>query len=264
MDRAAASITAPCSRCGDNTTPSTAPRCHIDNVFAGTPRNCVGCHLDEYEQTSAPNHASAGFPTTCVDCHRNSDPSWGNGQGGGFNHNAVFPLQGQHNTLDCASCHINEVYQGTPTDCVGCHLDDYDQTQAPNHANAGFPTTCDSCHQASDPNWLQGGGFNHNAVFPLQGQHNTLDCASCHINEVYQGTPTDCVGCHLDDYDQTQDPNHANAGFPTTCDSCHQASDPNWLQGNVQPQRSVPAPGPAQHLGLRQLPHQRGVSGHSD
>ena len=192
----------------------------------------MGCHLDEYERTQDPNHASAGFPTTCESCHRETDTSW---RGASFDHDNVFRLQGQHATLDCASCHINDVYQGTPTDCVGCHLDEYERTQDPNHANAGFPTTCESCHRASDADW-RGASFDHDEVFRLQGQHATLDCASCHINDVYQGTPRDCVGCHLDDYQQTEDPDHAAANFPTTCDSCHRASDANWFQGRFDHQ----------------------------
>ncbi len=197
--------------------------CHKGNVFRGTARDCVGCHLDKYNATRAPNHVAAGFPAACESCHRASDTSWG---GAGFNHNAVFQLLGNHATANCATCHKNNVYKGTARDCVGCHLDKYNATRAPNHVAAGFPTACESCHRASDTSW-GGAGFNHNAVFQLLGNHATANCATCHKNNVYKGTARDCVGCHLDK-SATRAPNHVAAGFPTACESCHRASDTSW------------------------------------
>src|SRR5512143_1899483 len=32
--------------------------------------------------------------------------------------------------------------------------------------------------------------------FPLTGKHRTLGCRECHINLVFEGTPTDCEACH--------------------------------------------------------------------
>ncbi|RPJ03222.1 MAG: hypothetical protein EHM31_01520, partial [Candidatus Aminicenantes bacterium] len=32
--------------------------------------------------------------------------------------------------------------------------------------------------------------------FPLTGKHRTLSCRECHINLVFEGTPTDCEVCH--------------------------------------------------------------------
>jgi len=202
----------------------TCASCHRGNVYRGTPRECVGCHRAAYERTTSPNHAAAGFPTTCESCHRETDGSW---RGAGFDHNSFFQLQGRHAAAMCASCHQNNVYRGTARDCVGCHRSAYDRTTAPNHAAAGFPTTCEACHRASDPSWT-GAGFDHNAIFQLQGRHATTACASCHRNNVYRGTPRDCVGCHREAYDRTTAPAHAAAGFPTTCESCHRASDSSW------------------------------------
>jgi hypothetical protein len=196
-------------------------------LYRGTARDCVGCHRAAYDRTTAPNHASAGFPTTCENCHRASDSSF---RGAGFNHASVFPLVGQHAQQTCATCHVNNRYQGTPRDCVGCHRAAYDRTTAPNHASAGFPTTCENCHQASASSF-RGAGFNHTAVFPLVGRHTQAACATCHVNNRYQGTPRDCVGCLRAAYDRTTSPNHASAGFPTTCESCHRATDTSFSQG---------------------------------
>ncbi len=201
--------------------------CHVGGVYRGTPRTCVGCHLPKYQSTTNPNHAAAGFPTTCETCHRATDTSWGQGT---FNHAASFALVGVHATQACASCHRNGVYQGTPRTCVGCHLPKYQSTTNPNHAAAGFPTTCETCHRATDTSWGQG-TFNHATAFALVGRHATAPCASCHVGGVYRGTPRVCSGCHMAKYQATTNPNHAAAGFPTTCETCHRATDTSWGQG---------------------------------
>jgi len=202
--------------------------CHRNNVYLGTPRDCVGCHLDDYTRTAAPSHAAAGFSTACETCHRATDPQWtGIAR---FDHDAVFPLEGMHATQDCASCHVNNVFAGTPRDCVGCHQDDYTRTANPNHLAAGFSTSCDSCHRPTQP-WSGGGAaFDHNAVFRLDGAHASQACASCHVSGIFAGTPRDCVGCHQDDYARTANPSHQAAGFSTSCESCHQPTRP-WSSG---------------------------------
>ena len=208
-------------------TQQTCVACHRNNVFQGTPRDCVGCHRTAYERTTSPNHVAAGFPTTCETCHRPTDVGWRSGAGAGFNHSQFFPLVGLHQNQSCVLCHKNNVYKGTARDCVGCHRTEYDRTTAPNHAGAGFPTTCENCHRPTDTSW-RGAGFNHNQTFPLVGQHATVACAVCHKNNVFKGTARDCVGCHRTDYDRTSAPNHAGAGFPTTCENCHRPTDTSW------------------------------------
>jgi len=203
--------------------------CHKNGVYKGTPRDCIGCHRQDYDSTKEPNHKQAGFSTNCESCHKASDSSW---RGGGFNHNNVFPLVGRHGTISCESCHKNGVYKGTPRECIGCHRQDYDSTQNPNHKQSGFSTNCESCHRPTDSSW-KGGAFNHNSVFPLAGRHAAASCASCHKNGVYKGTPRDCYGCHRQDYDSTKDPNHRQSGFSTNCDSCHRFSDPDWSRAKI-------------------------------
>ena len=202
------------------TQPCTA--CHKNNVYKGTPRDCYGCHRTTYERTTSPNHASSGFPTTCESCHKASDPGWR----ATFNHSSAYPLVGVHATQPCTACHKNNVYKGTPRDCYGCHRTNYERTTSPNHVSSGFPTTCESCHRASDASWRA--TFSHNSVYPLVGVHATQACTTCHKNNVYKGTPRDCYGCHRTTYERTTRPNHAAAGFPTACDSCHSASSSTW------------------------------------
>ena len=199
--------------------------CHKSNIYKGTPRDCVGCHRANYDRTQSPNHAAAGFPTTCESCHQSTASSWQTS----FNHNAVFQLSGVHATQACTACHKNNVYKGTPRDCVGCHRTNYDRTTNPNHAAAGFPTTCETCHNGASATWSA--SFDHNRFFVLAGRHLTAACSSCHVNNVYKGTPRDCYPCHQTSYDKTTNPNHRAASFPTTCDVCHRNTDTSWNQG---------------------------------
>jgi len=198
--------------------------CHRNGIYTGTSRDCVSCHLKDYQRTQSPNHAAAGFPTACQSCHREGGPGWAGGSG--FNHAATFPLNGAHATTACTACHKNGVYKGTARDCFSCHQADYQRTTDPNHAAAGFPTSCEQCHRSGGPGW--NGSFNHSTVFALSGLHATTACTSCHKNGVYKGTPRECFACHQAQYQRTTNPNHAAAGFPTSCDQCHKSGGPGW------------------------------------
>ena len=194
----------------------TCASCHKNNVFKGTPRDCVGCHRAQYDRTTSPNHAAAGFPTTCENCHRPTDPSF---QGAGFNHASVFALVGRHSQIACTSCHINSTYRGTARDCVGCHRSQYDRTTSPNHAAAGFPIACDSCHRATDAAWTQG-TFNHQ--FPITSGPHRQSCSVCHQSSSYQVFT--CLVCHEHDRARMDSKHLGRAGYrydSLTCYSCH-------------------------------------------
>jgi glutamate mutase epsilon subunit len=191
-------------------------QCHANNRFAGTPTQCSGCHLANYNSTTNPNHAAAGFPQDCSVCHTTS--SWA---GATFNHNTAtkFPLTGAHTSVQCGTCHKNNVYAGLSTACVSCHLANYNNTTNPNHAAAGFPQDCSICHTTSG--WA-GATFNHSQTpFPLTGAHLNVQCVNCHVGGQYSGTPTDCYSCHQKEYTSTTNPNHTAAGFPHDCSVCH-------------------------------------------
>jgi hypothetical protein len=176
--------------------------CHVNGVFKGTPKECVACH-------AAKDAHNGQFGTVCSTCHNTN--SW---QGATFNHgNTAFPLAGSHASLACASCHANNVYKGTPKDCYSCHA-------ARDAHNGQFGTSCGSCHVPTK--WTDV-TFNHgNTAFPLTGLHTNVQCAACHGNGVYKGTPTNCYACHA--------AKDAHGGqFGTDCASCHNPS--GW--GNV-------------------------------
>jgi hypothetical protein len=200
--------------------------CHRNGRFANTQSDCFACHRADYERAQNPNHVAAGFSTACQTCHRGTETSF---RGSAVNHAAVFPLVGTHAQQACERCHRNSVFAGTPRTCFGCHQDDYQRTANPNHAAAGFSTSCDACHQASAATWTA--NLNHAQFFPLVGRHQTVNCAGCHTAGTYKGTPRECYPCHQASYNQTRSPDHRAAGFGTNCESCHRGTDNSWREG---------------------------------
>jgi hypothetical protein len=77
-----------------------------------------------------------------------------------------------------------------PTACFDCHAQSYPV----GHDSAGFSTECDQCHV---PTVWELARFNHT------------------------GITSGCADCHQEDYDNTDDPDHAAGNFPTTCEDCH-------------------------------------------
>ncbi len=193
--------------------------CHkgaASGQFVGLSTACISCHTKDF-QTPLLDHRALGLSTSCQTCH-----SMDNWFGASFDHLRFtgFALTGAHATLDCVACHAGGVFKNTPSACIGCHLKDVNGTTNPNHAQAGFPSTCQTCH--STVNWTDV-RFDHTAFtkFPLTGAHVTVACAQCHINGAFANTPTDCYSCHTKDFTGTTNPAHVAAGFPTTCQTCH-------------------------------------------
>lgn len=185
--------------------------CHGNGQYAGTPRECSGCHLDDYQATRDPHHGAAGFTTSCESCHDTT--TWTTGR---YDHAVTgYPLTGKHNGLSCRQCHSSGVYKGLDTACYSCHADDYKTASDPNHVAAGLPSNCTTCHDTSG--W-QNDFFNHTTTgYTLTGAHTALDCGDCHAGDRYKGTPRDCFACHEEDYRQAD----GHAGYPTDCQQCH-------------------------------------------
>jgi len=114
--------------------------CHIGGVFQGTPRNCVDCHLTEYNNTTNPNHAASGFSTNCDQCH--STTMW---PGAVFNH--TFPIQGNHN-VSCTVCHTDPNNNSVFT-CLVCHEHNKTKMDDKHKSVAGYSYSspaCLNCH----------------------------------------------------------------------------------------------------------------------
>ena len=194
--------------------------CHIKGQIQGTPTACADCHWIRRQD----DKYRTRLGMDCAACHRPTSwtaVAWDHGAATGT------PLSGAHKAIGCDGCHRNAIFTGVTLSCQTCHQKEYDATTVINHRAAGFPTDCALCHRPSDLSFTQG-RFDHNSTFPLMGLHATQDCASCHRNGVYQGTPRDCYGCHRTNYERTTTPNHAAAGFSTSCASCHRATDVTW------------------------------------
>ncbi|MEI2689330.1 MAG: cytochrome C [Anaerolineae bacterium] len=168
--------------------------CHADQTFRGTPTTCVACHAQD-------DAHDGQLGQECAACHVTSD--WRNAT---FDHSlSAFPLTGRHTTVECAACHADQTFRGTPTTCFACHAAD-------DRHNGQFGQECAACHVTSD--WREV-TFDHSlSAFPLTGQHTTVECAACHADQTFRGTPTDCVACHTD-------PVFHAAAFGVTCTDCH-------------------------------------------
>jgi hypothetical protein len=181
--------------------------CHIDARsiadLQSVPTDCFSCH-------AADDKHNGSFGTDCAACHTTA--GW---LPATVNHNLfAFKLDGKHVNVACESCHVNNVFQGTPSDCNSCHAkDDAHQGQ--------FGRDCAACHTTAG--WLPA-TFDHNlSAFKLTGKHANVACESCHVNHVFQGTPTDCYSCHAKNDEH-------NGSFGTGCGSCHTTS--GWLPAN--------------------------------
>lgn len=195
--------------------------CHADGVYRGKSMDCYSCHRTSYDATRTPPHGASAIGTACTQCHTTS--TWA---GGTYDHAVTsFPLTGAHRASSCNGCHADGVYKGKSTTCLSCHQTDYTATTQPPHGSSGIGTVCSSCHTTTA--WLPG-TFNHSATtFPLTGAHTAATCLSCHGDGVYRGKSTACASCHQADYNQTTNPNHTSAQFPTACASCHTTA--TWL-----------------------------------
>lgn len=189
--------------------------CHVNNQLTGIAKDCFSCHQNDFNETTNPDHQAGNFSQMCLNCH--SQDAW---EPATFDHNGTnFPLTGAHLSADCNSCHTNGQYSGLASDCYSCHKPDYDETTNPNHITAGIPTTCEDCHSTTA--W-EPATFDHNLTsFQLTGAHISTNCNSCHLNGQFSGISSECISCHESDYNNTTDPAHQAAQFPTTCEDCH-------------------------------------------
>jgi len=199
-------------------------QCHLNGDFQ-TPldANCVSCHQDNYNQAANPDHGDAGFSTDCLLCHTAetfATSTWDHANETGFH------LTAGHASPTCNDCHNLIGYNPSDVSCVSCHQNDYDQTTNPVHTDANFSTNCTQCHTTEN---FTAATWNHSAEtgFALTGGHSISSCNTCHDLISYTPSDVSCVSCHLDDYNATTDPNHSSAGFPTTCEDCHNSTS-DW------------------------------------
>lgn len=182
----------PCSQC------HTGARTISD--LQNTPQSCFNCH-------EADDAHQGRFGLDCAQCH--APTGW---EEAAFDHSlAAFQLTGAHLQVECESCHLGGVFQGTAQDCYSCHAED-DPHQGQ------FGQDCAQCHT---PDSWEGATFDHSlAAFQLTGAHLQVACESCHLENTFQGTPQECSACH-------SDPTYHLGLFDRDCTACHNTNA--WL-----------------------------------
>jgi hypothetical protein len=202
--------------------------CHKNNIYAGTPRECVGCHLQKYNDTRNPNHKLAGYSTDCISCHGASAQTWDTAA---VNHDQYWPLQGAHKTVECSKCHA--AGYDLPRDCYGCHRADYDTTTSPNHRQAGYSTVCENCHFTSHTTWNQA-VFTHK--FPIKsGKHAGFACTDCHLSSNYLAFS--CIDCHTHSKSSMDSKHHDVHGYTYNSQACYSCHSNGRAEGGGNPQR---------------------------
>jgi len=178
----------------------TCGTCHTNtDDFAFTESQCTDCHTVYQADFIIPHAQEMG--KSCLTCHN------GTGAMANFDHNQIWPLEGQHLVIECAACHINQTFAGTPRECVTCHEEPL--------IHAGlFGLDCANCHTAVA--WSPAQLTQHN--FPLtHGDEGEIDCATCHTNTYTEYT---CYNCHAHDRAETASQHQEVTIGPNGLDAC--------------------------------------------
>jgi hypothetical protein len=130
-----------------------------------------------------------------------------------------FPLIGKHRTVSCTECHLDGVFEGTPTACEICHW----ERRQDDRYELRLGAHCADCHEPYTWKHVSPNKWNHVTAtgYSLEGLHRTLDCVECHGEKDFIGASVDCYGCHEGDYSGSTNPDHPAAGFSTECQECH-------------------------------------------
>ena len=171
---------------------TTCRACHLSLVFTEIAIACVSCHQDSHRGELGDDCARCHTPRSFVDRQRMMRA----------HQTTRFPLVGAHAGADCEGCHklqANLKYVNTPTDCASCHLQDYLATRDPDHTAAGFPQTCQDCHNTVAFRPAKAAGNHDAAFFPIySGRHRGVwsACSTCHINPSSFAEFSCFLGCH--------------------------------------------------------------------
>jgi len=137
-----------------------------------------------------------------------------------------FELLGQHDIIDCRTCHSTLIFEKAKQECASCHKDV--------HQNS-VGLDCQNCH--SPQTWIVKdiNSIHQQSRFPLLGAHQTADCAQCHSQFAalnFQPLGVRCFDCHSFNFYSTTSPNHVLANFSTDCEECHSMTNLSWGADN--------------------------------
>jgi hypothetical protein len=226
--------------------------------------NCNECHREKRtKRTVRPKDlVYVGKTTTCTSCHKKDDPHYFKGQLAKKDCNAChglrtwkddvkfdhdtethFALEGAHQDLQCAKCHILEKQNKTikyqwndlkTQKCMTCHADIHKTNLSPRFRMGD----CQKCH--NQEHWKIE-KFDHALThFPLHGKHADLTCTKCHIQNAkavkagtksyrWVGLTAKCVSCHKD-YHVFGSLKPKAIGNLSTCLVCHNETKWNEIK----------------------------------
>lgn len=196
--------------------------CHKANEFQIS-STCSDCH-------SEPEVHAGLFLMDCSECHYTQNWDTVMYEGNVFNHDALgFQLikhgsDYQGNAITCMDCHQSNSVDVDQISCKNCH-EQHDVNFMQSHFDS-FGMNCTACHDGVD----RMENFDHNNIFVLDGAHLQIECASCHINQVFVGTPNECSACHAE-------PEIHMGSFGLNCAACHatDAWQPATLKEHIFP-----------------------------
>ncbi len=225
--------------------------CHKVRSFLTAKMECASCHVDVHKGTLGAN---------CASCHPVSRPF--KDATTAFDHSrAAFPLTGAHTTVACAQCHPKQQFKGIAfQSCASCHKDPHQPR---------FPGACARCHVTTET-WRTRTVDHSRTAFPLEGKHQEVACASCHVRpalqvalradkcstchtDLHRGAfaPKDCAACHNESGFAKAPFDHKTTRFPLTgahatarCETCH-------VRSRARTAGTRPAPASVEFRGLR-------------
>jgi len=167
---------------------------------------------------------------------------------GGFDHLSTgFALDGAHADADCSSCHLQGVFEGTPSECSNCHgvgSRMSGETMSSDHIKT-MPL-CEECHTAQL--WSPLSRMNHDVVTGSCGSchdgrkatgkspghiQSADTCDDCHNTATWRASAFDhsgvatgsCFSCHNGSTATGKVANHVASS--NTCDDCHTVN--GWI-----------------------------------
>lgn len=192
--------------------------CHVQGQFEDLSTECVACHIEPFEH-------QGWFGLDCASCHNPQDwkPAQLNGQLFDHSTGTEFSLELHRldfagNPISCQGCHLQDDHTLTPGTCFECHSSQNQDFMVQHQAELG--TNCLECHDGVD----RMRDFDHQELFPLDGAHAEIECQACHVDQVYQETPSECKDCH-------PEPEIHAGFFGFKCEYCHQAT--KWVPAQL-------------------------------
>jgi len=183
---------------------SVCTDCHVPGGYALDRTTCAACHRG-MDAVFAERHV-ADYGAGCLSCHD------GRAMPDGFDHGAIFPLDGAHVDVACDTCHVPAAATRLSEACVACH-------EEPAIHRGGFGTNCAACHTVDG--WLPARLRVH--AFPLdhgkQAGEGEVSCLTCHPDGYVAYT---CYGCHEHEPDAVERA-HREDGMTeiADCARCH-------------------------------------------